>query len=472
MFRLLRSLLLQTLHARPRNVLAWLCALGLAGGCLITAWHSDGYFSCDFAGQWLLGRMVVKERAAELYWAPSEEEVLASGYAGDELHTMVEQILKKRPQGVEWTGVEGPLYPPTMGLLMAPFALLEPRSAHAVLVLLYTQMAFLVGWLLKDISGGRLRAGEAALFVLVFPHFSMGLVLAQNSALTLTIVSLGWWLRSRRFAFTGGLVWGLLAFKPVFAVAVLWVPLVLGSGRMFLGMLAGSGLFFLATLPFCGFDLIAVTDGMIALNPAHPWTRWLTVGRNASLIYTYDPNWIWFSRDLLGLPRRDMWNWEFMLVHLRSSLGLEPWDEWAMQAVDVSSRATQLGVTLIASVVGLTVLLCAANAVWRRLLYRNFGQPSIGPWPAFALLGGLLTCYHFLWYDLLVFALPMGLLLADAGRLGRCGKFMLGFLLIALLGCTINLAHGSGPIEFPVETALLLLAWLWSGWRMVRESPA
>jgi hypothetical protein len=347
-----------------------------------------------------------------------------------------------------------------------------PSAAHAVLVVLYTQMAFLIGGLLKAITGGRLQMGEATLLVLIFPHFSMGITLGQNHVLTLLLLTLGWWLRTKGRPSAGGLVWGLLAFKPTLALAVVWVPLVLGGGRMFLGMVASGVLFCLATLPVFGFDLLVIVDDAVVLNREHAWGKWLEVGQNATSIYASDPNWVWFSRDLLGLARRDMWDWHFVRDHVRASFSTEMWDAWSRQRVDTGERATHIGAALMAGVIGLTVLLCAANAVGRRLVYRAMGERNFGPWPAFALLGGLLSCYHFMWYDLLASALPVALFLADAGRLRRLGRGFLGLLLAGWFACTLNLAYGSGSVEFPLETFLLLALWLWAGWRMLREPAA
>jgi glycosyl transferase family 87 len=496
MFHRLYHLLLKALRPRPRNVLCWIAAIALAYGVLINTWLSEGYFTCDFAGQWLMGKMVTAGRATETYWAPAEREVLALGYEGDELKTMDDNILRKCPQGQVHTGVEGPLYPPTMGVLMLPFSLMPPRPAHAVLALLYVQLTFFTGWLIRDITRHRLRVGEATLLVLLFPHFGMGVVLGQNPALTLAILTGGWALWARGWALSGGLVWGLLAFKPVFAIAVLLVPVLLWSVRMLLGLVSGCGLFFLATLVVYGFDLFQFSDGSLALNPAHAWRRWLTVGTNAATVYAYDVNWIWMSRDLISLPRRDMWNFHYLEEHWKAATGQVDWDAWGMQPVNLeptptdtelaalsptpraSDRSTLIGVALVGGVAGLTVLLTLISAIWRRLVLDpprdSDGSPverldhAFGPRPAFILMGALLTCYHFMWYDLLTLALPAALLLADSSRLRWPGRIWLLFLGAGLLACTLNLAFGVGVTSLPFEVFLLLAAWLWAGMRMLR----
>jgi hypothetical protein len=474
MFHFLAELPLRALQPRPRNVICWLAAIALAYGTLINAWLTDGYFSCDFAGQWLMGRMVTAGRAKETYWAAAEREVLALGYSGEQLKTMDEHILQKCPRGQTHTGVEGPLYPPTMGVLMIPFGTLTAQSAHAVLILLYAQLVFLTGWLFKEITRGRVRMGEASLLVVLFPHFGMGVVLGQNSVLTLAILAGGWALWARGWAFSGGLVWGLLAYKPVFAVAVLLVPILLWSGRLLLGLLAGGGLFCLATLVVYGFDLVTTQDGMIALNADHPWRRWLTVGANASTLYSYDINWIWMSRDLLGLPRRDMWNLDFLMARWEGETGQVTWNMWAMQPADLSDRATAIGTGLIIGVGAMTTLIVLARAVWQRIRLAPPGETRaadddhdrvIGARPAFIWLGALLTSYHFMWYDLQLMALPAVLLLADSRRMSWLGRGWLIFVGAAMLACVLNLAFGVGTVALPFETFLLLLVWLWAGGR-------
>src|SRR5262245_33358212 len=112
MLHRLSHLLRRVLWPRPRNVLCWIAALALGYSILANAWLCDGHYTCDFAGQWLMGKMVSTGRAPETYWVPAEREVLALGFAGPELEHMDENILKKCPQGQVHTGVEGPLYPP------------------------------------------------------------------------------------------------------------------------------------------------------------------------------------------------------------------------------------------------------------------------------------------------------------------------------------------------------------------------
>jgi hypothetical protein len=101
--------------------------------------------------------------------------------------------------------------------------------------------------------------------------------------------------------------------------------------------------------------------------------------------YELDENWVFLSRDLINLPRR--WLLDFRL----------PLGERAGPAASVA------GWSLWATVLGTTVLIG-----WRR------PTPVLGPAAAFVGLGAWLTCYHFVYYDSLLAALPVFLLLTDA----------------------------------------------------------
>ncbi len=452
------GLLLWPLRPKPRNVLAWLIALGLAASYLVHGWKLQGHVSCDFGGPWLLGRMLLRGEGHELYLRQAGRQALASGYRGADLKTVDQEILGKSHREVE-----GPLYPPTAALLMAPFAILDPQACHAVLSLLFAQLLFVSAWLIRQLTSplrsaegglgnevGRLRTGEIALLILLFPNSCQTLLLGQNAALTLTIITAGLLLRQWGWPLLGGLVWGLLAYKPVFALALLGVPLLLPSRRMFVGMVAGGTAFSLATLPFCGLDA---------------WFRWLEVGRHAARLYADDPNWIWLSRDLLGIPRRDLWDQEHFVAHLGYAFYLREWNEEFLQTVVNTPARTAAGWALVLAVALVTIGigLCGIRSTTAA------AEPAR---TAFLVLGGLLTCYHFMYYDVLGFALPVLLLLAESGRMTRIGRIGIVLVVAGLVACQIDMELGRSPIRIPFETFLLLAAWLGAGLRAWRRTLA
>ncbi|HMP61383.1 MAG TPA: glycosyltransferase family 87 protein [Gemmatales bacterium] len=370
-----------TLWLWVRRGRAFLATCGAVWLSFFMLWNTvfvDGDVSCDFAGQWLMGRVFYETwwsrdntTTRNLYLPKPMAEILAKGFRPDAYasaykpnvyEALVHQILRKGyprptppfpPKGANpvwepllpplpasawwplpelpWTWletfaaenaklidpiIEGPLYPPTAGLIYMPIGMMSPKAAHAVVNVLYLQMAVLCGWLLTVITRRRLVWAEGTLLVLAFPNTYQAILLGQNSVLSLTILLGGWALFVRQRPILAGLVWGLFAYKPVFAVALLLVPIALLQLRLLAGMVMGGGLFVLLTLPFTGIDGLerfwrGRTDPTYEnAHELNPWERWLVVGQHATMMYAYDRNWIWMSRDLRGLARRKMWSGE------------------------------------------------------------------------------------------------------------------------------------------------------------------
>src|SRR5262245_24343192 len=83
-------------HRWTRYVASWLVVLGLAAHLHYLAWHAfdsrttetekkrrdgnDGHVSIDFAGQWMMGRMLVLGHGRELYRVDRHYEVLQSAF--------------------------------------------------------------------------------------------------------------------------------------------------------------------------------------------------------------------------------------------------------------------------------------------------------------------------------------------------------------------------------------------------------
>ena len=130
----------------------------------------------------------------------------------------------------------------------------------------------------------------------------------------------------------------------------------------------------LMTLPFVGW---------------RNWLDWFQIGRDAAGMYSTDVNWVHVSRDLLNIPRR--WFWV-----------PEPADEWR------AWWGAVLGWGLWLAVVGSTVCLA--------LLRRRQAQAATGPVAAFLLLGAWMSCYHFMYYEILLTALPVLLLFTEPRR--------------------------------------------------------
>jgi hypothetical protein len=414
--------------------------------------RQQGWVSSDVGWQWMLGHALVQSELSQSYTVAAGERWLREGYSGQELDTMTFQLFRKgRERLPAKDGIDGPLYPPTAAFFFSIYGVLTPRQAHALGVILGLLYTVLAAFLIQGITRGRLNASLAALVLCFFPHHFAGLLLGQNHALTLLILTLGWWLVGRGKPYLAGLVWGLLIYKPVFLLALLLVPLSLLNWRLFLGMVTSSACLFLATLPF--------TQGL------EPWKRWTVVGQRASTIYELDRRWIWLSRDLAGLPRRAMWNAETLVRewhHWRAGGPPDPDVVRINLEQDKEGRVKSPGIVKyvgwgLPGLVGLLTLILS----WRR---DEEAVPEGIP-AAFLLMGTFFCVFHFMHYDLTIFALPVCLLLAELTRWSWRGRSLILIPLAGLLYCALSflLTNGNSLLAIPWESFILLGVWVGLG---------
>jgi hypothetical protein len=433
------------LHPLTRYVVAWIVALTAAGLTLLVAWtafnspkHADGtpkrrggnngHTLIDFGGQWLIGRMLVQGLGPHLYHRNYQRPVLRAAYpVEDEIsdedrkpeergETEAEALMgwlmgHDDPQAAraaasflaplaapdplgtavlirgvrEWEDDHvreatipqrgGPLYPPIHAFVMYPFGRLQPRLGYRCVQIFGVLLAFVAGWGIRLLSQGRIWWPVAVTLIVLYPGFANTVNLGQSSVLALTVLIWGWTLMARDHPVWGGVIWGLLAFKPVWAMAFFLVPLLTGRWRVCLAMVTtGAGLA-AATLPWVGWQT---------------WLDWLGVGRQATWLYSVDENWIFLSRDLVSIPRR--WLIDFKAeVQDRDNLA-----------------ATLAGWALLLAVVECTVRLA--------ILRPQQARAVTGPSAAFLFLGAWLSCFHFMYYDVLLTALPVLLLLTEPRR--------------------------------------------------------
>jgi hypothetical protein len=384
-------------------VLCWLAAVIVSGIEIYQARHAydskknedplsrrrdgnAGHTLVDFGAQWLTAHLVATGRGRELFlpdpqrqsleanYPQADEPPAAKAHDADELFGNMMDL----PADGGRPRLHGPLYPPTHALLFAPLGRLPPREAYRDAQWLFLAMGWLAGLAISGISRGRFWWPAATMLVMIFPGFGPALHLAQNSALSLAIVVVGWWLVSRGWEGSGGLVWGLLAYKPVWAAAFLLVPLLTSRWRMLAAMVVTGLAFVLATLPFVGVQT---------------WLDWLRIGRVAADLYKVDDNWVFLSRDLLGIPRRWLLNFD------------EP------REVRDRAVAAVAGWTLWAGVVAVTVVVAVRRP-------RGVRQHD-GYGAAFVALGAWASSYHFIYYDSLLAMFPIALLLSDPRRFLR-----------------------------------------------------
>jgi hypothetical protein len=503
----------------------------------------------DFGGQWTMGRMLVLDHGRELYHRQRQWEVVRAGFpvadeapvareegllptnrrvlarpkddirhdadrmmewfmgtdppewktaggsvaatlaaepfgnpfaAAARQHAAAQRVTPELAETLDRPAIGGPLYPPVHALLYAPLGLFgRAGDAMPYFQVLAVGFAYLAGLGISLLSRGRIWWSVASLVVLLYPGCRAGLDLGQNPTISLAILTLGWALAVRGRETAGGMVWGLLAFKPVWGVAFVLVPLVQRRWRFCLAMgLTGAALA-AATLPFVGVQA---------------WRDWLEVGKEAADLYNVNSKWIHLSRDLQGIPRRAL---------------LEFTD--APTAKD-TPLARGLALALWGTVFGGTV------AVY---LWRGDRRQATGLAAGFLFLGAFLTCYRFMYYDIVLSAVALAVLFADPARFFRprvftvepvppapapFGPRLLGYVnsfpltVLVLLLCvdnvflganvqaTVGFGHFARPttavggatgldvprvrgemsVLYPWDTVMLLALWVWCGWRLIR----
>jgi arabinofuranan 3-O-arabinosyltransferase len=411
-------------------------AIMTAGVYLYFSWHhfddptrrdgNRGHTYMDFGGQYLLGRMLVRGEGHHLFSRSVQRHVLEESYSRENESPVQETSDADRLlDWFVWTdesaddAVSGPLYPPIQAFWFWPLALLTPQAAYRVVQVMVVLGAFGVGLGLTTLSNGRVWWPIATTGVILFPGFAGSLGLGQNSVFSLLILVWGWALMSQGRPGWGGIVWGLLIFKPVWLAAFFLVPLWSGRWRVGAAMLVSSALQAALTLPVVGI---------------HGWTDWLKVGREAARVSLYDPVWIFRGRDLVALPRR-----------------------W----LDLDAPAADLQNKMIANLVGWGLWVVVIEITTRIAVYRKCDS-FLGYGPAFLFLGAWLSCVHFMYYDVLLAALPVLLLYQSARRPPLICHLLVAILFLA----PAILAAGWG--EPATETYCLLGLWIISGWIWMR----
>jgi hypothetical protein len=422
------------LYPGSRYVLAWLIALFATTLAVIFAWRdfnnpnrpdgNNGHVTIDFGGQWLMGRMLIKGHARHLYDRNYHRTILEESYpradqAPDQDANDADKLLswlmgeddsKARPVigsfltplaatdpltaaalldagRTEWTEerlarvtaphVGGPLYPPINMFIFGPLGLLRPQAAYRAMQAFNVFLIYLAALGICLTTRGRIWWPVAVTLIIIFPGFSGALVLGQNALLSLSLLVFGWWQIGRGRPILGGVLWGLLAYKPVWLVAFFLVPVLTRRWRVCGAMIATGAVLSLATLPLAGLQ---------------PWFDWFHVGREATALYDTDTNWIFLSRDLLGVPRR------YLLDFREDAEELNPH----------GPLPKILGVSWVTGVVLITIALALRRPRQATALE--------GPAPAFLLLGAWMSCFHFMYYDVLLAILPVCLLFTEPRR--------------------------------------------------------
>lgn len=474
--------ILEVLTTRKARLLfTWLILIGTIAHHAIQGWinfevenrpdHNDGHTSIDFGGQWMMGRLLLLGHGRELYSRERHLEVARESYkqereAPNATEHDADRLVRWYP-GPADDPVGGPLYPPIHAFVMAPIALIsDPYWAYRVTQAILMGFVFIAGLGVKYLTRGRWWWSAATAFLLLFPGARGGVDLGQNSPVSIAILIWGWALIVRGRPGWGGFLWGLLAFKPVWAVSFLLALLLLRQWRAAGAMVVtGIGLV-LMTIPFVGI---------------HAWFDWLHVGQLATETYLIDHNWIFRSRDLFGIPRRIFLDFEDgHAIENRPIAGIVGWALWGI---------------VFASTV-------AISWIGRR---RVWNDQKVGTLPAFVMLGMWMCAYRFMYYDVLLAAVAVVALFAEPKPFFRrawwpfasWAAIFVGLLLVieniagplnvevtasvhGLKGTITNLDHStkkSAPTlfiasgdDYPWDTLTLMAIWIWCAVRVLRGS--
>ncbi len=426
---------------------------------------NNGHAQIDFGGQWVMGRMIATGHARDLYDRTVQRPIVREAFPESAESPWVRA--NHRPAGVKpWAANEprhdadwmmywfvgrdspdgakavgGPLYPPVHGFAMAPLGMLAPPTAYRVMQALLFAAVVLFGLGVNRLSDGRIAWPIAVAFAFSFTGCEAALDLAQNSAITVLILVWGWVLAKNHRDLLGGLVWGLLVYKPLWGATFFLVPLLMGRWR------------FCATMVLTGAGLAAATLPVVGVGV---WQDWLAVGKEASELYNVNRNWVFLSRDLFGIPRRLL--------------------------IDMSLPEAERG-RLDATLLGWALWSCVAAGTAFVFLRHPARREATGPLAGFAFLGAYLCCYRFIYYDAFVAAFPLVVLFADPSRvigpkwwegLRSVPVLFVAALLVLenhfarwqyeLVGTSLN----AGP-DYPWDTALLLGLWAGLGVKLGRK---
>jgi hypothetical protein len=387
---------------------------------------NDGHTSIDFGGQWMMGRLLVLGHGRELYSREMHLEVAREAYPVDreapnqDMHD-ADRLVGYYPG--KWDDpVGGPLYPPIHAFVMAPVALIpDPYIAYRVTQAIMLGFTLFAGLGVRYGTGGKWWWTAAAAFLLAFPGCRGGISLGQNSSLTLAIVIWGWALMNRGHREWGGFVWGLLAFKPVWAVSFLLALLLMRRSRSALVMAATGAAQVLLTLPLVGI---------------HSWFDWLHIGSLAADMYSTDRNWIFLSRDLFGIPRRMLLDFPDGERGIDQPIaGLIGWLLWLIVA---------------------TITVLIARVRGRR---HGWPIPMTGPAAGLVLLGAWLCTYRFMYYDVLVAAVGVVAILADPAPYFRRRWWPFTSWAPVLAGLLILIENGLAPLNVDMTASIRGLRW-------------
>jgi len=170
------------------------------------------------------------------------------------------------------------IYPPPLGWLVAPFALMPFPLAIAVWTCLLVSALVLTWWLLAPAGPRWTRAAHLAV-ALALPPVAFGVLLGQVVALVALAIAGSWWLLRHQRPVAAGLLLSVITVKPQLAFLVPLALLAAGYRRAFMGFLMGSTVIGVVSLVTVGLDGLR-TYGARLIDSTHTLPAYIVpVGR-------------------------------------------------------------------------------------------------------------------------------------------------------------------------------------------------
>ena len=312
-------------------------------------------------------------------------------------------------EGLQNIGPDGELgrlpYPPIQGIVYAPLGLFQPSVAQMIMVYLSVLAAVATGYVVCRTTQAKISWSVATLAIVIQPAFFSTVANGQNAAITMLCIAMGWMLWKEDRLARAGVVWGLLAYKPTWGIAVGWIPIVLWSPRALATMILTVGGLILLTIPVLSFD---------------SWLTWFEIAEQFEKID--HAKWDWIRRDIRAL-------FNFVLPSPADGV-----------------KNALLGVIFLIS----------------SAMIRFAEKRESRPWQEVLVLTTIiLVCPRFMFYDLIV-STPAWLVAFSTWRhQRRLSRLTLASLGVMYLAAGI-VGYRSWPEFWPLETASLFGLWVWS----------
>ena len=388
----------------PKSLRWWLLIANVCVGLciyIITAHLTVGHRG-DLGRMWMAGRLVAEGRGASLYDPVQQEAALRTYLDEDTI------------EGLHMSGIGWLTYPPVQGILYAPFGATSPSSAQWWMVQISLCAVIIAAIGMSRVPSGGVPASVVVLTLLFQPAFFSNVGSGQNATVTLAIIVVGWSLLLRDRAVLAGAVWGLLAYKPTWGLAVCWIPIVTGYPKAYLGMFASGMVLVITSIAICG---------------AHAWAEWFEIARQVEAGYASNSDWVWARRDLVGL-----------LQHIFG--GVSPIVSWGISAI----------VVLVTALVHNKRSCDISGRIQGSLLF----------------CGVVLSCTKFMYYDILMATPAFLLAWSEWKQLTRAPALLLVILSSLFFGAFL-IGYGAWPFCLPLETAATLGLWLWCIWLVMNR---